>query len=127
MLTLLMTTWGSALKQVIAVRTDLEMSKGKLAVQVAHASVSAAFEAFRHKREWFEEWWSSGQKKVVVRVSGEEELVKLYERALRSGLPASLIRDAGLTELPPGTTTAVGIGPAPDDKVDELTGGLKLL
>ncbi len=115
------------MKQVIIIRSDLGMSKGKLAVQVAHASVTAAFEAYRSKKEWFEEWWRSGQKKVVVKVQGEAELIELYERAVRSGLPASLIRDAGLTELPPGTTTAAAVGPAPDDAVDKLTGGLKLL
>jgi PTH2 family peptidyl-tRNA hydrolase len=117
----------NGLKQVIIVRNDLGMSKGKLAVQVAHASVIAAFEAFRSKKEWFEEWWKSGQKKIVVKVSGEMELLELYEKAVRNGLPASLVKDAGLTELPPGTTTAVAVGPAPDEVVDKLTGGLKLL
>jgi Uncharacterized conserved protein len=115
------------LKQVIIVRNDLGMSKGKLAVQVAHASVIATFEAFRFKKEWFEEWWKSGQKKIVVKVSGEMEILELYEKAVRNGLPASLVKDAGLTELPPGTTTAVAVGPAPDEVVDKLTGGLKLL
>lgn len=115
------------LKQAIVVRTDLKMSKGKLATQVAHASVIAAFESYCRHREWFEEWWKTGQKKVVLRVNTEEALVELYEKALKYGLPTSLVVDAGLTELPPGTKTAVAIGPAPDDKVDAITGHLKLL
>lgn len=115
------------MKQVIVVRTDLEMSKGKLAAQVAHASVIAAFEAYRGWREWFNEWWESGQKKVVLRVGSERELLEIYEKARRSNLPVSMVRDAGLTELPPGTLTAVGIGPAPDEEVDKITGGLRLL
>lgn len=115
------------MKQVIVVRADLGMSKGKLAVQVAHASVIAALEAMKKKREWFEEWLYTSQKKVVVKVNGERELLEIYEKAVERGLPASIVRDAGLTELPPGTLTAVGIGPAPDEEVDKITGGLKLL
>lgn len=115
------------MKQAVVVRTDIKMSKGKLAAQVAHASVIAAFESYSKYREWFEEWWRTGQKKVVLKVNSENELIELYERALRVGLPASLVADAGLTELPPGTKTAIAIGPAPDDKVDAVTGHLKLL
>ncbi|MGC9012511.1 peptidyl-tRNA hydrolase Pth2 [Thermogladius sp.] len=118
---------GEDYKQVVIVRSDLNMSRGKLAVQVAHASLMAAFEAYRERREWFTAWWESGQKKVVVKVSSEGELIELYEKARQRGLPASLVRDAGLTELPPGTLTAVAIGPCPSKLVDELTGGLKLL
>lgn len=114
-------------KQVIIVRTDIRMSKGKLAVQVAHAAVIAAFEAYRRKREWFEQWWISGQKKVVVKGGSEEKLLKYAEIAKKQGLPVSIVRDAGLTELPAGTLTAVGIGPAPSNKIDPITGGLKLL
>jgi PTH2 family peptidyl-tRNA hydrolase len=115
------------MKQVIVVRTDLEMSKGKLAVQVAHASVIAAFEAYNNYYEWFKEWWESGQKKIVLRVPSEKELLELYEKAQRRRLPISLVVDAGLTELPAGTITALAIGPAPDDKIDEITGHLKTL
>lgn len=114
-------------KQVIIVRTDIKMSKGKLAVQVAHAAVTAAFEAYKEKKEWFLEWWAAGQKKIVVKGGGEKDLLKYADRARRNGLPVAVIRDAGLTELRPGTLTAVGIGPAPSRKIDEITGDLKLL
>ncbi|WFO75884.1 peptidyl-tRNA hydrolase Pth2 [Desulfurococcaceae archaeon MEX13E-LK6-19] len=114
-------------KQVIVVRTDISMSKGKLAVQVAHAAVSAAFEAYRKWRKWFDEWFAEGQKKVVVKVSSEKELLDIAEEARRLDLPVAIIRDAGLTELPPGTLTAVGIGPAPSNIIDKVTGRLKLL
>jgi PTH2 family peptidyl-tRNA hydrolase len=115
------------MKQVIIVRGDLGMSKGKLAVQVAHASVIAAFEAYNSHYEWFREWWGSGQKKVVLKATGERELIELYSKARDCHLPASLVQDAGLTELPSGTLTAVAIGPAPDDEVDKITGHLKTL
>lgn len=108
-------------------RSDLEISKGKIAVQVAHASVLAAFEAFRNFRDWFEKWWGSGQKKIVVKVGGERELLELYAKAKDKGLPVAIVRDAGLTEIPPGTLTAIAIGPCPSELVDELTGRLKLL
>lgn len=115
------------MKQVIVVRTDLNMSKGKLAVQVAHAAVFAAFEAYKKYTNWFNEWWNSGQKKVVLKASSGKELMELYEKAANSNLPAVVIADAGLTELPPGTITAVAIGPAPSEEIDKITGHLKTL
>ena len=109
------------------VRTDIKMGKGKACAQVAHASLEAALKAMKERPEWFEEWRREGQKKVVLKVSSEEELLRVYREALELGLPASLIRDAGLTQLEPGTLTAVAVGPAPEELVDKVTGKLKLL
>jgi len=114
-------------KQAIIVRTDIKMSKGKLAAQVAHAAVEAAYRTLRSKPDWFHEWLNQGQKKVVLKGGSEKELLKLVGEAEVLGLPVAVIRDAGHTKLPPGTLTAVGIGPAPSELLDKLTGKLKLL
>ena len=113
-------------KQVIIARGDLGMSPGKLAVQVAHGSIGAAERTRGEHREWLDAWADEGQKKVVVKVSSEKELRELHEVAKGMKLPCDLIQDAGLTELPPGTTTVLAIGPAPNDLMDKLTGDLPL-
>jgi PTH2 family peptidyl-tRNA hydrolase len=114
-------------KQVIAVRTDLGMSKGKIAVQVAHGAISAAERArVAHETVW-RAWLREGQKKVVVKVSSEDALHTLSRQAAMEDLPHALIKDAGMTELPPGTATVVGIGPAKSDEIDRITLELKLL
>lgn len=115
------------LKQVIVVRTDIKMSKGKVAAQVAHAAVIASEEARKNYPEWWSKWFYGFQKKVVLQVSGEKELLNIYEKARRANLPSALVRDKGLTELPPNTLTAVAIGPAPSREIDKITGSLKLL
>ncbi|MCW3981964.1 MAG: peptidyl-tRNA hydrolase Pth2 [Candidatus Bathyarchaeota archaeon] len=114
-------------KQVIAVRTDLQMGKGKLAAQVGHAAVSAAENARRFSSEWWEEWLKEGQCKVVVKVSSLELLLNLREQASQKCLPFSLIKDRGITQLPPNTVTCLGIGPAPSEDVDRITSRLALL
>ncbi|RLG74594.1 MAG: peptidyl-tRNA hydrolase [Thermoprotei archaeon] len=115
------------IKQVIVVRQDLEMGKGKLAVQVAHAAVEGYIEASKYKPEWVEEWLKQGQKKVIVKVSSLEELTNIFNEARKHKLPTCIIRDAGKTQLKPGTITCVALGPAPSRILDEITGKLKLL
>ena len=111
------------MKQVIDARTDIGMGKGKLAAQVAHASLNAyEFADDQAVRQWKQE----GQTKVVVKVGSERELYELSEEAKRKGLPTGLISDAGRTQLEPGTPTALAIGPASDAEVDLITGDLSL-
>lgn len=112
------------MKQVIVVRKDLKMGKGKICAQVAHASLEAFLRAREEARE---RWLKESAKKVVVKVYSEEELLSIFKRAKEAGLPVSLIKDAGRTQILPGTATAVGIGPEEDEKVDKITGHLKLL
>jgi PTH2 family peptidyl-tRNA hydrolase len=114
-------------KLVVVFRGDLRLSKGKAAVQAGHAAVSAAEEARKRHREWWEEWLYEGQRKIAVKVKTEKELVELEEQAKELGLPCALIVDRGLTEVPPDTVTCLGIGPAPSEKIDKLTGNLPLL
>jgi peptidyl-tRNA hydrolase, PTH2 family len=115
------------MKQAIVVRTDLEMGKGKLAAQVAHASLSAAEASQSRRPEWYSSWRQGGQAKIVLKVGSEDQLRDVLKRAKAAGLPAVLIEDRGLTQVEPGSATCVGIGPAPDPEIDAITGNLKLL
>ena len=111
------------MKQVIAARTDIGMGKGKLAAQVAHASLKAYEYADEQAQR---QWKQQGQTKVVVKASSERELYQIVEEAKAKGLPSGIIEDAGRTQLEPGTPTAVAVGPAADTDVDEITGDLPL-
>ncbi len=73
------------------------------------------------------EWLSSGEKKIVLKVGSEEALVKLFNAFKFKNIPCALVSDAGLTELPPGTKTALGIGPWRASEIDKFTSTLKLL
>lgn len=112
------------MKQAIVIRTDLKMGKGKIAAQASHASLSAYLKSDSYSRK---AWVLHGMKKIVVKVSGEKELAKLYAKAKAKKLPCVMITDAGLTQIKPGNKTAVGIGPASDEAIDKITGNLKLL
>lgn len=111
-------------KQCIIIREDLKLSPGKMAVQVAHAAVLALE---RTDRSTASQWRAEGQKKVVLKVANVQALFKLRAEADQAGLPCAVVVDAGLTEIPAGTITALGIGPAQSKQMDKVTGKLSLL
>lgn len=111
-------------KQVILVRQDLKLPKGKLAAQVAHASVEAVLKS---DFELIKSWRSEGMAKIVVKVKDEKELIKYFQQAKDDGLTASLITDAGKTVVAPGTKTCAAIGPDEEKKIDQITEKLPLL
>lgn len=114
------------IKQVIVVRTDLGMGKGKIAAQVGHACVLGAEHVRKSHPDWFNEWWL-GQEKVVLKVSGLKELEHVKNDAISLAIPWSEVSDAGHTQIAPGTITCISLGPAPEETIDRISGELKLL
>lgn len=137
------------IKQVIVMRTDLGMRKGKMIAQGAHASVSFLSQVFQEcsglevdsfsGRKFYNyegiylteaqfEWMTGNFKKICVRVDSEEELVRIHDEALAAKLTSHLIRDSGLTEFAGvPTLTCCAIGPNLSSEIDQITGGLTLL
>jgi len=111
-------------KQIIVIRNDLGMTEGKKCVQTAHASLGAYK---RTDKKIVKKWESEGQKKVVLEVDSKEKIQDLYKKLKKGRISCFLVEDAGLTELEPGTITALGIGPEREEVLDKITGGLKLL
>jgi PTH2 family peptidyl-tRNA hydrolase len=107
---------------VVVVRTDLGISKGKMAAQTAHAAVNCALKSKKSDPSNFKKWFDEGQKKVVVKGQNESTLRDLQQQAREVGLVSSLVTDAGLTEVPAGKVTCLGIGPAADSEIDSITG-----
>lgn len=111
-------------KQVILVRQDLKLPKGKLAAQAAHASVEAVL---RSDKKLVTSWRTEGMAKIVLKVKDEKELLSYLQQAKDAELTTALITDAGKTVIAPGTRTCVGIGPDTEEKIDEITAKLALL
>jgi len=112
------------MKQVIVVRNDLKMSKGKTAAQACHACLGSYKKADSNKIKL---WEKEGQKKVIVKVNNLEELFLIKEIAKKNNVPNFIVKDAGRTELPTSTITCLGIGPDTDEIIDKVTHDLKLL
>lgn len=135
----------SRVKQVILVRTDLKLSKGKIAAQVAHASVKALlfqmkdYGRFNTNNEKYPhevrvnmsddmlDWLKGNYTKITLKVDSEEELIKYYNKAKEKQLPCSIITDEGFTEVKGKTKTCVAIGPAQNSEIDKITKNLQLL
>jgi len=115
---------SSRVKQVIIINGALKLPKGKLAAQVAHAAV-ASFVAAPSKNQ--KAWIDVGMPKIVLSASSEQELLEYYQKAINANLPSQLIKDAGKTVIAAGTITCIGVGPALEKKIDQITGDLKLV
>ena len=112
------------MKQAIVVIKSLKMGVGKTAAQVSHASVDATLKSDQKK---VEEWKDEGMKKVVLKVESEEELLKLKKEAEKLKLITALIKDAGKTFFKKPTITCLAIGPDDKEKIDKVTGKLRML
>lgn len=125
-----------AVKQVIVIRKDLNMRKGKMAAQASHASMGVLYGKWKNLGKelvvpiWPEamDWFLNGTSKVVVGVDSLDELLELRDKAREAGLHFYMVTDAGKTEFHgAATVTALAIGPHKAEKIDPITGALKLL
>ena len=115
------------LTMVLVTRQDLQLSKGKLAAQCAHASADCVLSAKRSNPRALDQYLRRGARKIVCKVPDLISLKQVYSRAKKAGLGCQLGTDAGHTEIPPGTETVVGIGPGPRGEIDKITGQLSLV
>lgn len=112
------------MKQVMVVRTDLKMGKGKIAAQCCHGSLGAYKKTNPEK---IRKWENEAYAKVVCKVSSLEELLELKKQAIINKVSYYLVVDAGRTQIPTSTTTVLALGPDEDEILDKITGDLKLL
>lgn len=112
---------------VLVVRNDLNMTKGKIMSQCCHAAVGAFQEIQKSDLRSMKKWQSTGQAKVAVKSNSLDELNKIAEEALKLGIVTFKVTDDGKTQVDPDTLTCLGVGPAPKDVIDKITGHLKLL
>ncbi|KAL2821896.1 peptidyl-tRNA hydrolase PTH2-domain-containing protein [Aspergillus granulosus] len=115
-------------KLVLVVRTDLGMTKGKIAAQCSHATLACYKYLVSHTTNSaiLRRWESQGQAKIALQTKSEEELQLLQAQAMSLGLCARVIQDAGRTQIASGSRTVLGIL-GPKSVVDTVTGHLKLL
>ena len=142
-------------KQVIVIRKDLTMRRGKQIAQAAHASMKVILDmmiydlgkVFPGEYEFedsdinyanmtlemrrgsaLHEWLNGSFAKICVYVNSEEELLEIYQKAKDAEIPTALITDSGKTEFKGvATNTVVAVGPDWSENIDPITGHLKLL
>jgi PTH2 family peptidyl-tRNA hydrolase len=135
--TIAIPSFSESYKMVLIIRTDLNMSKGKVAAQCSHATLAAyksCLNGSKSQLDWLKRWESDGQAKITLRVEGEADLyftdlnnrLELQKKARSVGLVSQSILDAGRTQVATGTRTVLAIGPGPNDLIDSVTGKLKL-
>ncbi|OHE97665.1 peptidyl-tRNA hydrolase PTH2 [Colletotrichum orchidophilum] len=122
-------------KLVLVVRTDLGMTKGKMAAQASHATLAcykslskaAAKDPLSPAAKILSRWERLGQAKIAVQIKNQDEMLELMGKARSLGVTSEVIADAGRTQIEAGSLTVLGVGPAPKSLVDQITGHLKLL
>jgi len=135
-------------KQIIVVRKDLKMNQGKLAAQVAHASMAPLLQRMRGGTPYeqiepspndyrlfldlemktpMKDWLESDFTKIVLCVNSEEELISLNQKINKAGFMSCLIKDSGKTVFNEPTLTCLGVEPLYAKDIDPLTRHLKLL
>lgn len=131
------------IKQVIVMRKDLNMRKGKIAAQAGHACVLAIFKSINKLEDftwslnddfikgednsYLSQWLNNGFVKICVYVNSEEELLNIAKKADEKKIAYSLIKDNGYTEFHGVPTyTCIGFEPLPSCVIDEITGSLPL-
>jgi PTH2 family peptidyl-tRNA hydrolase len=123
-------------KQVIVMRHDLKMRRGKQIAQGAHASMAFITKKLLSRPEMGisdfsvveQTWIRESFAKVCVRCNSEEELMDIHDKAVAAGLEVHLITDSGRTEFHgQPTRTCLAIGPDVSSKIDTITGKLELL
>lgn len=114
-------------KLVLVVRSDLGMTKGKIAAQCSHASVECYKAAVEYNPKMAKLWLMTGQKKVVLGIANGDGLQELSKLSKSHKVLSCIISDAGATQVKSGTPTVIGIGPDSSDVIDKITGHLKLI
>ncbi|EQB53704.1 peptidyl-tRNA hydrolase PTH2 [Colletotrichum gloeosporioides Cg-14] len=122
-------------KLVLVVRTDLGMTKGKMAAQASHATLAcykslskaATRDPSSAAAKILSRWERLGQAKIAVQIKDQDEMLELMGKARSLGITAEVIADAGRTQIEAGSLTVLGVGPAPKSLVDQVTSHLKLL
>ncbi|ANZ75572.1 BA75_02101T0 [Komagataella pastoris] len=117
-------------KMVFAIRQDLKMEKGKVAAQCCHAAVSLYRMMFQGEvsknLDLLKRWESLGQAKITLKCPNQDEMDLLYAKAISLNVNAYIVHDAGRTQIAAGSATVLGLGPAPNSVLDQITGNLKL-
>ncbi|KAJ8973934.1 hypothetical protein NQ317_001140 [Molorchus minor] len=111
---------------ILGVRNDIKMQKGKVGAQCGHGAVAAYAKALKERPKTLKNWLRYGGTKITVRIDSEAEMLEIDRRAKENNVLSSIIRDAGQTQVAPGTRTVIAIGPAPKSILDTITGHLKL-
>ncbi|CCA70080.1 related to exostosin-like 3 [Serendipita indica DSM 11827] len=114
-------------KMVLVVRTDLGMTKGKIAAQCGHATLACYKTIQKANPKLLRHWEWTGQAKIALQIKSEEDILLLQATAQSLNLVARVIQDAGRTQIEAGSRTVLGIGPGPVKLIDQVTGHLKLL